>query len=102
MRLATVDPYASHPSEANKYANKVFDQDVACFFAYIPSLRALSAEMPLECKRDQAKITSDLNTAKQQDNNAAALHVCLALAGHNAKHIAQCNDGRYATKAIAP
>jgi hypothetical protein len=118
MELVTVSPYGGPASQANQDAQKAFKADLDCFFAYIPSLKSMSASIPPACLADDAKRTSDSKRAEEQQDKAQCdkeqradckpareqsvlernlkirLDLCIDLRGRNgknAKGIAQCN-----------
>lgn len=97
MSFATLSPYGGSNLSGHNEANAAFEKDIDCLFAYISNLKALSGVMPQQCV-DAKKMREAILPAIQRDDNTLNLDVCLMLAKHNAKRIAKCNDGRYATK----
>lgn len=118
MELATVSPYGGSRSQANLDAQKAFKADIDCFFAYIPSLKSLSASIPPLCLANDAKRTADSKRVEDEQDKAQCekeqrsdckpareqsvleknlkvrLDLCIDVRGKNgkdAKAIAKCN-----------
>lgn len=118
MELATVSPYGGSPSQANLDAQKTYKADIDCFFAYIPTLKSLSASIPPLCLANDANRDSDSKRAEDERDKAQCdkeqrtdckpareqsvlernlrvrLDLCIDATGKNgkdAKAIARCN-----------